>query len=132
MEPLTDAAIAQQIIDDLSGEFSTLTVEQVTPYVTEARLSINIDRWMTPCSSTPYGRYNLGSKYLAMHIIASLRYGGAGSTPAGPITSRSAGELSESYASPTAGAYLGLYSTTGWGRRFAELLALLMPSAMVV
>lgn len=134
MEPLADAVIAQQIVDDISGEFSSYTAEQLTPYVTEARLSISVDRWIAyGTSATPYGRYNLASKYLAMHIIASLRNGGSGgSTPAGPVTSRSAGELSESYASPTAGAYVGLYSTTGWGRRFAELLATLMPSATVV
>lgn len=133
MEPLSDAAIAQQIIDDLSGEFADLTPDQVTPYVTEARLSINADRWyQCTNSSNPYGKYNAGSKYLAMHLIASLRNGGSGGSSPGPVTSRSAGELSESYASPSAGAYTGLYSTTGWGRRFAELLATLMPSAMVV
>lgn len=106
------ATIAQQIVNDLSGEFASYTAEQITPYVDEARLSLDECFWDT--------KYDLASKYLAMHIITSLRNGGAGA--AGPVASKSAGELSISYATPSSDAYTGLYSTTGWGRRYAELL----------
>lgn len=118
---LTDAQIAGQIVNDLSGEFAQYTVDQVTPYVTEARLSVSESFW---CD-----KYDLASKYLAMHIIASLRNGGA--SAAGPVASKSAGELSISYMQSTSRAYMGLYSTTGWGRRYSELLAT-MPTAMVI
>lgn len=122
MTVLTDAEIAQQILDDLSGEFASYSLLQVEPYVTEARLSINCAFWGE--------LYNLASKLLAMHIIADTVAGSSGS--AGPVSSKSAGELSITYATPSSSAYTGLYSSTGWGRRFAELLATIKYRATTV
>lgn len=119
---LTDSQIADQIVNDISGYFAQYTVDQVTPYVTEARLSVSESFW---CD-----KYDLASKYLAMHLIASLVKNG-GASAAGPVASKSAGELSISYAVSTSRAYTSLYSTTTWGRRYSELLAT-MPTAMVV
>lgn len=109
----TDGQIAQELIEDIAGEFASNTLAQLTPYVAETRLNVNADFWGD--------RYDLAVKLLAGHVITSAKAGGANSS-AGPVASKSAGELSISYAVSSNRAYTGLYSTTGWGRRYAELL----------
>lgn len=109
----TDAQIAQELIDDISGEFSSYSIVQLTPYIAETRLNVNEGFWVE--------RYDLAVKLMAAHNILSAKAGGA-NAGAGPVASKSAGELSISYATSNNQAYTGLYSTTGWGRRYAELL----------
>lgn len=109
----TDSEIAQELIDDIAGEFASYTVDQLVPYVAETRLSVSEDFWTE--------RYDLAVKLLAGHDLLSAIAGGAGSA-AGPVASKSAGELSISYAVSANAASNGAHSGTGWGRRYDALL----------
>lgn len=109
----TDSEIAQELIDDIAGEFSAYTTDQLVPYIAETRLSVSESFWGE--------RYDLAVKLLAGHDLLSAKAGAAGSA-AGPVASKSAGELSISYAVSTNAALNGAHSGTGWGRRYDALL----------
>lgn len=109
----TDTEIAQELIDDIAGEFSAYTLAQLEPYVAETRLSVNADFWGD--------QYDLAVKLLSGHNLLTAKAGGA-NTAAGPVASMSAGELSISYSTTSNAARNGTNAGTGWGQRYDALL----------
>lgn len=107
----TDTEIASQLVNALSGEFASYGPSDLEPYVVRARLNV---------SESFFGdSYDLAVLYMTGHLCTEEIRGGAS---AGTVQSKSAGELSITYATPDA-AYTGAYATTNWGRRYLELVA---------
>lgn len=107
---MTDAEIAQRLVDHISGAFATYTVQQLTPYVAQARRLLAIDFWND--------LYDDASFYLAAHLIAQDAAGTTGIS--GPVASQTAGQLSISFATPDQSE--STFSSTSWGRRYEEML----------
>jgi len=78
-----------------------------------------------------YGKLaELAHAYYAAHLLA-FRFAADMGGEQGPITGKSAGEVSVAYAAPAAGTVGDVTSTT-WGRLFAEQRRLASPGLRVV
>jgi hypothetical protein len=96
---------------DLPSEFDDTDPGQVTFWLGVAKIWIGLDAWGTKASEA--------HTLLASHFLKEAGEGASGSTQGGPVTSRKAGSVSETYAA-TAPTDAELGSTT-YGRTFKML-----------
>lgn len=94
-----------------SGEFASLTDGAIQPFIDEAVREINASVFGT--------RYDDAVKYLAAHLLASVRDGSKSAS--GAVISETAGPISRSYAAPMATASTDELSSTTYGRRYADI-----------
>lgn len=106
---------------------ATEYLESVAPEFTgDARIDAFLEIAALQMDSGKWGNvYTLAVAYLAAHLLTeSADDGGASATLAGALTAKHAGDLSESYATPSGGTVTrddALLSTTKYGRAFCRL-----------
>lgn len=96
---------------DLPSEFATCTPGVVTFWLDVAKIWIGLEAWGVKASEAHV--------LLSAHFLKGAGEGTSGATSGGPITSRKAGAVSETYSStPPSDAELG---STTYGRTFTML-----------
>jgi hypothetical protein len=114
-----------QLVKDLAPELIPEGDPRIQQFINFAALQVDEVRWGDIA--------DLGTGYLAAHMLTAASATGGGVGAAGPVTSEAVGAVSRSYANMIAsGTYADSLGATRYGREFARLRGLLSLSIEVL
>lgn len=108
-----------QLVKDIAPELTPQGDPRIQQFIGFAELQVDESRWGTMA--------DLGTAYLAAHLLTVSAAGSGTGGPAGPVTSETVGRVSRSYASPSSApsSVMGNLGSTSYGREYARMQSLL-------